>query len=260
MNSVYKNKNSEIKNIIMIIINNINNYYNNNYNNYNHNLLLESLLTFYAVINDEFTLLPKKRKAFHSGSDLHRQKTNLVLKQNLIKSRRYQLYFLSSLVTGSVSAPVFWAAAACRSAPRASPECSTNSGARPLSPAGGTPPLAPPPSSSLRPDRNELIATLFTSHSRQRCELGARQGRDRAQGTRCPGNRAVVRARGDARADGGGCWEMAAVTSVVEMCHHVMFPWVGLLPAETERGSEWRAFCLFVCFFRQIPFYSSFPF
>lgn len=108
MNSVYKNKNSEIKNIIMIIIIiNINNYYNNNYNNYNHNLLLESLLTFYAVINDEFTLLPKKRKAFHSGSDLHRQKTNLVLKQNLIKSRRYQLYFLSSLVTGSVSAPVF---------------------------------------------------------------------------------------------------------------------------------------------------------
>lgn len=137
----------------------------------------------------------------------------------------------------------------CRSAPRAPPECSTNSGARPLSPAGGTPPLAPPPSSSLRPDRNELIATLFTSHSRQHCELGARQGRDRAQGTRCPGNRAVVRARGDARADGWGCWEMAAVTSVVEMCHHVMFPWAGLLPAETERGSEWRAFCWLVCLF-----------
>lgn len=39
-------------------------------------------------------------------------------------------------------------------------------------------------SSSLR-HHNKLIPTLFTSHPRQSCELGARQGRARAQGKGC---------------------------------------------------------------------------
>lgn len=49
--------------------------------------------------------------------------------------------------------------------------------------ARGTPP--PPLPSSLR-HHNKLVPTLLTSHPRQSSELGARQGRARAQGTSCP--------------------------------------------------------------------------
>ncbi|KAK2905956.1 hypothetical protein Q8A73_009899 [Channa argus] len=47
---------------------------------------------------------------------------------------------------------------------------------------GGTPPPTTT-SSSLR--HNKLIPTLLTSHPRQSSELGARQGRARAQGSGC---------------------------------------------------------------------------
>lgn len=83
--------------------------------------------------------------------------------------------------------------------------------------------LLPPPSAPKRID-SHLIYVTPASALRAGCETRPRPSARH----RCRGNRAVVRARGDARADGRGCWEMAAVTSVVEMCHHVMFPYAGL--------------------------------
>lgn len=106
---------------------------------------------------------------------------------------------------------------------RAPPECrAEGSGTH-----RGTPP--PPPTSppSLR-HHNKLIPTLLTSHPRQSSELGARQGRALQQGTGCPAT-ARLGALGDVSCWWRGCLEMRTVTSVVEMCHHVMFPFAGCL-------------------------------
>lgn len=108
------------------------------------------------------------------------------------------------------------------STPRASPECSTPGLGR--SHKGGTPPFAPPLVPPPQPKQidTHLIYVTLASALRAGCETRPRPSARHW----LPGNRAV-RARGDACADGGGCWEMVAVTSVVEMCHHVMFPWAG---------------------------------
>lgn len=172
------------------------------------------------------------RKAFHSGSDSSGQKTKLVLEPNVMKPRWDQLSFLSSPVTGSVSAPVLWTAyavALLRGLRRNAPltpglERSHQPGELLLSLRPLPPSLLPEPP----PKRidSHLIYVTPASALRAGCETRPRPSARH----RCPGNRAVVRVCGDARADGGGCWEMAAVTSVVEMCHHVMFPWAGQHP------------------------------